>query len=115
MSVIDTSMSQRVYTEIRERIIRGDFPPGFRLLERDLADEFAVSRVPVREALPQLEADGFITTLPRRGAVVAQLTIQDVEELFDVRLGVEVYATRLAARRLSRGASASRLRDALQR
>ena len=83
--------------------------------ERELADELGVSRMPLREALPQLEADGFIRTVRRRGAVVTQLTIRDIEELFDVRLGVEVYATRLAARRVGAGASADGLREAMAR
>jgi DNA-binding GntR family transcriptional regulator len=111
----DKSLSTRLYTELRARIIRGDFPPGTRLRERELAEEFDVSRIPLREALPQLEAEGFIVTLPRRGAIVTQLTIRDVEELFDVRLGVEVFATRLAARSVAAGNSAAGVREAMAR
>lgn len=113
--VTDESMSQRVYLKLRSRIIRGDFAPGTRLRERELAEEFAISRIPLREALPQLEADGYITTLPRRGAIVTQLTMKDVEELFDARLGVEVFATRLAALRAGAGGSVKVLREALSR
>jgi DNA-binding GntR family transcriptional regulator len=111
----DKSLSALIYDELRARIIRGEYPPGTRLRERDLASDFNVSRIPLREALPQLEADGFITTLPRRGAVVTQLTIVDVEELFDVRLGVEVFATRLAAARVASGVRATPVLESMVR
>jgi DNA-binding GntR family transcriptional regulator len=104
-----------IYQELRRRIILGDFPPGARLRERELAEEFDVSRIPLREAIPQLEAEGFVTTLPRRGAVVTTLTMRDVDELFEVRLGVEVYANRLAAERVAAGADTSELRAVLER
>jgi DNA-binding GntR family transcriptional regulator len=109
----DESLSAMLLEELRARIIRGDFPPGTRLRERDLAEEFDVSRIPLREALPQLEAEGFIVTLPRRGAVVTQLTLQDAEELFEVRLGVEVLATKRAAQRVAAGASADGVQAAM--
>src|SRR5579862_7591453 len=98
------SSPHRIYEEIRNKIINGDLPPGTRLRERELADELGVSRVPVREALPYLQADGFITLESHRGAIVTELTLRDVRELFDVRLGVEVYAARLAAQRVANGA-----------
>ncbi len=111
----DQSLAAKIYTELRSRIISGELPSGSRLRERELAEELGVSRIPLREALPQLEADGFIQTVLRRGAVVRQLTMDDVEELFDVRLGVEVYATRLAARRVAAGASPTALQEAMRK
>jgi DNA-binding GntR family transcriptional regulator len=99
------SLTAKIYAELRSRIITGVLPPGTRLRERELAEDLGVSRIPLREALPQLEADGFVQTGRRRGAIVTELSLTDVEELFDVRLGVEVYATRLAARRVAAGAS----------
>lgn len=89
---------------VRERIRRGiadgRWTPGARLVERDLADEFAVSRVPVREALQMLEGEGFVELLPRRGAVVRQLTPAVVSDLFDIRQALEVLAARRAAERI---------------
>lgn len=110
---VSTSRAGNVYEWIRERIIDGTFPPGQRIRERDVALELQVSRVPVREALPQLESEGYIETLPRRGAVVTHLTVQAVTELFDVRSSLEVLGTRLAAQACAGGTDASRLRDLL--
>lgn len=106
---ITTSRTGNVYEWIRERIIDGTFPPGQRIRERDVALELQVSRVPVREALPQLESEGYIESLPRRGAVVTHLTVQAVTELFDVRASLEVLGARLAAQACASGTDASRL------
>lgn len=103
------SRTGSVYEWIRERIIDGTYPPGQRIREREVALELEVSRVPVREALPQLESEGYIETLPRRGAVVTHLTVQGVTELFDVRASLEVLAARLAAEASAAGADTGRL------
>jgi len=109
------SSPHRVSAEIRSKILSGDLPPGTRLRERELAEELGVSRIPIREALPQLEADGFITSQSHRGAIVTELTLRDVQELFDVRLGVEVYASRLAAQRVANGADPAAMHEAMAR
>lgn len=110
MNTSDRSLSEKIYQQIRDRIIDGELAPGTRLRERDLAESLDVSRVPVREALPQLEIDGFVQVLPRRGAVVTQLTMRDVQELFDVRESLEVLAARLASQRVAEvGCEALRL------
>jgi DNA-binding GntR family transcriptional regulator len=89
-----------VREKIRTRIAEGIWAPGFRLVERDLADEFDVSRVPVREALRALESEGFVELLPRRGAVVRDLTRAVVADLFDIRQVLEGLAARLVAERI---------------
>lgn len=93
------SLTAQVHHELRERIIEGLYAPGTRLPERELSDDLQVSRIPIREALPRLEAEGYIVTLPRRGAIVRQLTLRDIEELFDLRITLEVFAARQAALR----------------
>lgn len=86
-----------VRERIRLGIADGRWAPGARLVERDLGAEFEVSRVPVREALQMLEREGFVQLLPRRGAVVRQLTPAVVSDLFDIRQALEVLAARRAA------------------
>lgn len=90
-------LRSKVRDELRERIASGDLPPGSRLIERDLAQQLGVSRVPVREALRMLEADGMVLTVSRKGVVVNTLSRRDVEELFDVREALEVMGCRRAA------------------
>ncbi|RFA18159.1 GntR family transcriptional regulator [Subtercola boreus] len=107
------SLSRQAYLAIREGIILGRYPQGSRLAEQRLAEELQVSRVPLREAVPQLEMDGFVRTFPRRGAVVAQWDRKAVDDLFDLRLCLEVGAARFAARQISRGAPLQLLDDAL--
>jgi len=92
-------LRDKVVDELRRRIIDGVYEPGDRLTEERLADDFGVSRNPVREAIRVLEAEGFLVAQPRRGAMVARLTVQDLVDLFDVRLSLEVLAARLAAER----------------
>lgn len=113
LGVADLSLAAQIYETVRERIIEGILPAGARIRERDLAEEFQVSRIPIREALPRLEGEGFIKTVPRRGAVVTELTYRDVEELFAVRSSLEVLAARLAAQATAAGASTSKLSERL--
>src|SRR4051812_44346379 len=74
---------------LRERILRGDFPEGEPLRQDALADELGVSRIPVREALRQLEAEGLVTFSPHRGAVVSSLSLDEIDELFELRAEIE--------------------------
>ncbi|MDE3206653.1 MAG: GntR family transcriptional regulator [Acidobacteriota bacterium] len=113
MALDDDSLSRRVYAQLRASIVSGRLTSGTRLRERNLADELAASRVPIREAILRLEAEGFVQTSPRRGATVAHLHLTDVEELYDVRLALEVQAARLAARRAGGGAATDDLGRAL--
>lgn len=81
---------------LRERILQGELAPGARLVERTLAAELGVSRIPIRDALNILRGEGFVSAFPNRGMVVTPLTRQDVEELFEVREALEVLAARRA-------------------
>lgn len=110
---VKQSMAEQTYQRISEKIIAGDYPAGHRLREREVSEDLAISRVPIREALPALEADGFIDIYPRRGAVVRAFTLKDVEELFDVRLNLEVFAARKAAEVMANGGTSQRLPELL--
>ncbi len=92
-------LRETVRDQIRQRIYNGRYAPGIRLIERDLAAEFDVSRLPIREALRMLREEGLVTERPTRGLVVRELTRADVEELFDVREALEGMSCRLAAQR----------------
>lgn len=99
-------LRDKVVAELRRRIIECDYPPGHRLTEDRLADDFGVSRNPVREAIRVLEREGFLVALPRRGAVVASISEQDVEDIFEIRLSLEVLTARLAAQRVDAAGAA---------
>jgi DNA-binding GntR family transcriptional regulator len=103
-----------VCEELRRQVITGELPPGTRLVEDRLAASLGVSRNPVREALQTLAGEGFVQILPRRGAVVAEITPAQAEELFDVRIALESLAARLAARNAD-AAAVARLRAVLER
>ncbi|MBA8792983.1 DNA-binding GntR family transcriptional regulator [Friedmanniella endophytica] len=107
------SLSALVYGTIRERIILGYYAQGSRLPEQRIGEELQVSRVPLREAVPLLERDGFVSTNPRRSAVVSTWTRKAVDDLFDVRLCLEVGAARHAARQVALGAPLGPLDAAL--
>jgi DNA-binding GntR family transcriptional regulator len=94
------SLRDTVRDELRRRIVDGELAPGARLVERTLATDLGVSRVPVREALHALTAEGFVEERPRRATVVRVLTARDVEDLFDVREALEEVLCRRVAQRL---------------
>ncbi|MFJ9054931.1 GntR family transcriptional regulator [Streptomyces sp. NPDC102409] len=98
---------------IRAGIHSGAYLPGARLRERELAEALGVSRVPVREALMRLATEGLVVLEPRRGARVRRLTLRDVDELFDLRLSLEVFAARRAAEIVARGGCHDVLRKVL--
>jgi DNA-binding GntR family transcriptional regulator len=91
------AVRERVLASLRQEIIAGTLGPGDRLVERDLAERLGVSRVPVREAIRALVAEGFVHFETPRRAVVRRLTPNDVRELFELREALEVYAAGLAA------------------
>jgi DNA-binding GntR family transcriptional regulator len=103
------SLSAHIYRTMRRWIITGEYHQGMRLNEQRLAVALDVSRVPIREVLPQLAADGFVEMSPHRSAVVSSWSVEDVNNLFDVRLGLEVEAARYAARKVAQGASMANL------
>jgi DNA-binding GntR family transcriptional regulator len=91
------SLGQHVFENLKSAIIKGDMPPGGRLIESRLAETLGISRTPVREAIHKLEREGYLRKLPRGGFSVLGLSRDDVEETFGIRRVLESYAARLAA------------------
>lgn len=85
---------------LRTRILRGHYPDGEALRQDALAQQLGVSRIPIREALRQLEAEGLVTFIPHRGAVVASLSLEEIDEVFELRADVETGLLRRAIPRL---------------
>jgi len=88
------TVPEQIAARLGERILGGGLQPGERIPEQELADEFRVSRGPVREAIRILEREGLVTLLARRGAIVTELTAQELTELLDVRSGLFEVAVR---------------------
>ena len=86
---------------LREAIRSGVLKPGERLMEIQLADELGVSRTPVREAMRKLELEGYVIMLPRRGTYVANISIRDINEVFEIRTTMDALASGLAAERIT--------------
>lgn len=83
------TLANMTLVAIRERILSGSHPEGEPLRQDAIADELGVSRIPVREALRQLEAEGLVSFHPHRGAVVSSLSLDEIEEVFSLRAVVE--------------------------
>jgi DNA-binding GntR family transcriptional regulator len=95
------SLTSAVADKLRDRIIRGEIPEGSQLRQDAIATQYKVSRIPVREALRQLDAEGLITIVPNRGAVVPALSPDDIEELFSIRALLEPEVLGLSIPRLT--------------
>lgn len=118
------SLTTLVQREIERRILAGELVPGAKLNEADLAGELRVSRGPVREAFRALEQSGLVRTEKNRGVFVRQVSIDEANEIYDVRAALEGMIGRLAAKRIrpeqleriravvKKMHAASRLRDA---
>jgi len=87
----------KVYEILRQRIIGGELPPGLPINEADFARELSVSKTPVREALRQLERDGFVENVPGRGSAISHIEPQDIREVLEIREILEVGAAKRAA------------------
>lgn len=86
---------------IRNSILKGDLKPGLKISEPSLATQFGISRTPVREALRQLDSEGFLQIIPRRGARIAPLSEKDIREFYEIKAVLEGYAARLAVTRIT--------------
>ena len=89
-----------VFNTIRKAILRGNLEPGERLREIHLADKLGVSRTPIREAIRKLELEGLVVMIPRKGAVVAEITEKSLRDVLEVRRALEALAVRLACEKI---------------
>ena len=90
-----TLISTQLAEKLKDRIIHWEYPGGHRFIEEELCKEFGVSRSPVREALRVLSAKGLVEKVPYRGYSVLQPDIREIEELYKVRLALELYAVEI--------------------
>jgi DNA-binding GntR family transcriptional regulator len=88
------TVPEQIAARIGDRIIAGELAPGSRIVEQDLAAEFQVSRGPIRDAIRILEREGLATIHPRRGAVVTELSIDELQEIFEIRAALLETAAR---------------------
>ena len=86
---------------LRDDILRGDFLPGAALRQEELANRFGVSRLPIRDALFRLEAEGLVDIYPNRGAFVISLSAREVEEIYALRVLLEGDAIEVAVPRMT--------------
>ena len=86
---------------LRQAIQDGVLKPGERLMEIPLAEELGVSRTPIREAIRKLELEGFVVMVPRRGTYVANISLKDITQVFEIRSALEELAAGLAAERIT--------------
>jgi len=93
------SLSQKAYEMIRARIVNLDLPPGIILDESRLQVDLGLGRTPIREALLRLSLEKLVTIVPRRGIFVNDIGIEDLQQIFEVRIVLEGLAARLAAQR----------------
>jgi len=95
-------LSEKAYHLIKEKIVTLELAPLSVIDERDLVEELGLGRTPIREALNRLEAEGLVFAAPRRGRFVAEISITDLQKIFEMRLVLEGFCARLAAQRATK-------------
>jgi len=94
-------LSRKVYRLIKDRIIKGDFKPRTKIYEVTIAKKLGVSRTPVREALRELAAEGFVKMEPNLGVMVIDFSLDDLQEVLQIRKLIEGFAASVAAQKIS--------------
>jgi DNA-binding GntR family transcriptional regulator len=96
------ALSTDLFSNLRKDILQGKLRQGEKLTEQQICDEYNVSRTPVREAFRQLELEGFIETIPNRGAFVVGFSSQDIQDMYELRKSYEVLAVKWAIERITK-------------
>lgn len=91
---LNPSLKEKVYENLRMQIIKGTLAPGTRLPEEELSKAMNISRAPIREALNMLDMDGFARIIPRKGAFVTNITVEDIKNTWEMRELLEPYAAK---------------------
>jgi DNA-binding GntR family transcriptional regulator len=93
--------SRRIARSLKDDILNGVLAPGLQIRQEALAEQYGVSRVPVREALRELEAEGLVISELHKGAFVSSRSLDEVEEMLDIRLALELRALKLAIQNIT--------------
>ncbi|MDZ4763357.1 MAG: GntR family transcriptional regulator [Chloroflexota bacterium] len=96
-------LKDHAYTLLKTRIMDGDFNPGTFLSERQLAAQLGMSKTPIRAALERLDVEGFVSVSPQQGVIVREMSVQEVNDLYDLRIALETFVMRRVAGRLNEG------------
>ncbi|TDF94206.1 GntR family transcriptional regulator [Paenibacillus piri] len=88
------SLSEQVYLSLRKAILKGELPPGHRLLVLEIANKFEISQAPVREALERLKQEGLIVGKTNKGSVVSKITHKEIQDVYELRILIEGHAIR---------------------
>lgn len=95
------SLKEKAYAAIKEAILKLELEPGAPLVESELARQLGISKTPVRDALQELEREGFVTRIPFKGTYVTEISVKDLIEIFQLRAVLEGLAANLAAERFT--------------
>jgi DNA-binding GntR family transcriptional regulator len=98
---VNHTLADKIYEVVKKSIIYQEYKQGSRLVDQEIADLLGVSRTPVREAISRLAAEGLVSSIPRHGVFVTELSEKDIREIYEVRESLEVLAIRLAVALMS--------------
>ncbi len=98
---VQKPLKELVYLELKHKILTGEIASQTRLMEIDLSEKMNVSRTPIREAIKRLADEGLVKVEPRRGAYVANISIKDMLNVFEVREDMEGFVAKLASQRIT--------------
>jgi len=99
---LPTSLSEHVYMALKRQILKGELPPGHRLIVLEIAKQFEVSQAPVREALERLKQEGLIIGKQNKGSVVSEITPKEIRDIYELRQLIEGHALRETMKVLTR-------------
>lgn len=94
-------LKDKAYSEIKQRILDGEYPPGTFLAERRLAEKLDMSKTPIHSAIQRLETEGFVSVSPQQGVVVREVSVHETGDFFDIRIALETFVVQRLAGRIS--------------